>query len=301
MTEITASMVRDLRERTGVAMMECKKALIKANGEMELAIETLRKEGQVKAVKKGGRIAAEGLIAAVCNSENTIAEIVEVNCETDFVSREDRFKNFTTEVAKCALQNNIASIDKLAEQNITAEQNVEAARLELVAQIGENIALRRVKRLAAPTNGSLAIYLHGGDGSTARIASVVVLDVDNVSLARDIAMHIAAMRPEFLRGEDVPAERVNKEKEILMAQAKELNPNKPDEIIEKIVTNKMRNFIKEISLLDQSFVKNPDQTITTLLASNKANIVEFIRYEVGEGIEKKESDFVSEVMAQVKG
>lgn len=301
MTQITAEMVRDLRERTGVGMMECKKALVAANGEMDLAIETLRKAGQASAVKKGSRIAAEGLISAVAANDGKHAVIVEVNCETDFVAREDRFKQFCKDVAKCALTNNAQDATAVLQENLSGSTSVEAARLELVTQIGENIAVRRVNNIEAPANGVAVVYLHGGDAATARIGVVVALDTPDAALARDIAMHIAAMRPEYLNEEAVPAERVAKEKEIMLAQAQETNAGKPADILEKIISGKMAKFLKEITLLGQPFVKNPDQTIGALLTASKAKVTSYVRFEVGEGIEKKTTDFVSEVMAQVKG
>lgn len=301
MTEITAEMVRDLRERTGVGMMECKKALLAANGEMDQAIEALRKAGQASAVKKGSRIAAEGVITAVAANDGKQAVIAEINCETDFVAREARFKQFSKDVATCALQSNVNDAAALLQQDLTAGKTVEATRLELVAQIGENIAVRRIKRVQAADNGVVVVYLHGGDATAARIAAVVALDVNNPSLARDIAMHIAAMRPEYLSEAEVPAERVAKEKEILLAQAQEANAGKPADILEKIIAGKMGKFLKEITLLGQPFVKNPDQTVGALLTGAKAKVTDYVRFEVGEGIEKKTTDFVGEVMAQVKG
>lgn len=302
MTQITAEMVRDLRERTGVGMMECKKALVAANGEMELAIESLRKAGQASAVKKGSRIAAEGVVSAICSPDNKVAVIGEVNCETDFVAREERFKKFSHAVMQCALENNQTDIAKLAEDKL-ANQTIEATRLELVAQLGENIAIRRVKQVNAPEGGVVVSYLHGGDATAARIGTVVALNIANPALARDIAMHIAAMRPEYLSEEEVPQERRDKEKEILLAQAQEANVGKPADILEKIIAGKMGKFIKEITLLGQPFVKNPDQTVAALLTAANAKVTDYVRFEVGEGIEKKASDFVSEVMAQaqVKG
>lgn len=300
MTQVTADMVRDLRERTGVGMMECKKALLAANGEMELAIESLRKAGQASAVKKGSRIAAEGLIAAVAASDNKRAVIAEINCETDFVAREDRFKQFSKQIATCALQNNVTDVQDLLNKSLDGK-TVEAVRLELVAQIGENIAVRRLKEVQAQDAGVVAVYLHGGDSGVARIASVVAIDTADVNLAKDIAMHIAAMKPEYLSDAQVPADRIAKEKEILLAQAQEANAGKPADILEKIIAGKMGKFLKEITLLGQPFVKNPDQTVGALLTAAKAKVTDYVRYEVGEGIEKKTTDFVSEVMAQVKG
>lgn len=301
MTQITAEMVRDLRERTGVGMMECKKALVAANGEIEQAIESLRKSGQAKAVNKSARVAAEGLVVALAAADNKVAVIGEINCETDFVAREERFKKFSIDVVKCALSNNVVDVPTLLQQNFATGNTVEATRLELVAQLGENVAVRRMKRIQAPNNGTVAVYLHGGDSAAARIGVVVALDIVNEDLAKDIAMHIAAMRPEYLNESAVPAERIAKEKEIFLAQTQETNAGKPADILEKIVAGKMGKFIKEITLLGQPFVKNPDQTIEALLKGAKATVTEYARFEVGEGIEKKTTDFVSEVMSQVKG
>lgn len=300
MTQITAEMVRDLRERTGVGMMECKKALVAANGEMEQAIEALRKSGQAKAVNKSSRIAAEGLVVAVAAADNQVAVIVEINCETDFVAREDRFKKFSHDVVKCALSTNSEDVAALLQQDL-AGKSIETTRLDLIAQLGENIAVRRIKRINAVANGTVVVYLHGGDGVAARIGVVVALDSMNKDLAKDLAMHIAAMRPEYLREADIPAERLAKEHEILLAQTQETNAGKPADILERIVAGKMSKFVKEVTLLGQGFVKNPDQTVEALLKSAKTNITAYARFEVGEGIEKKSTDFVSEVMSQAKG
>ncbi len=300
MTQITAEMVRDLRERTGVGMMECKKALVAANGEMEQAIEALRKSGQAKAVNKSSRIAAEGLVVAVAAADNKVAVIGEVNCETDFVAREDRFKQFSADVVNCALKINSDEVTSLLQQNLDGK-SVETTRLDLIAQLGENVAVRRIKRITAPESGIAVVYLHGGDGVAARIGVAVALDTPNKELAKDLAMHIAAMRPEYLREADIPAERLAKESEILLAQTQETNVGKPADILEKIVAGKISKFVKEVTLLGQAFVKNPDQTVDALLKTNKTNITAYARFEVGEGIEKKSTDFVSEVMSQAKG
>ncbi len=300
MTQVTAEMVRDLRERTGVGMMECKKALVAANGEIDLAIESLRKAGQATAVKKGSRIAAEGLVSVAVTADNKYAVIAEVNCETDFVAREARFKEFTQQVSACALSTKTSSVESLLQQKLAAGSSVEETRLALVAQLGENVALRRVTYVPAEANGVVVAYAHGGE-AVARIASLVALNISDVNLARDIAMHIAAMKPEYLNEAAVPAERIAKEKEILLAQAQEANAGKPVDILEKIISGKINKFLKEITLLGQPFVKNPDQTVGALLDSAKAKVTAFARYEVGEGIEKKVTDFVSEVMSQVKG
>jgi elongation factor Ts len=193
MTQVTAKMVQELRERTGVGMMECKKALVAANGEIDVAIESLRKAGQATAVKKGGRVAAEGLVAGLSSADNQKVELVEVNCETDFVARENTFKQFCKQVTECALQHDSDNVDNLMQATIGGN-TVEATRLEIVAQLGENIVLRRAVCVKAPAGGVVALYLHGGDAATARIATAVALDVNDLSLARDIAMHIAGMK-----------------------------------------------------------------------------------------------------------
>lgn len=298
--QVTAKMVSELRERTGSAMMKCKEALVAANGNMEEAIEALRISGAATAVKKGNRVAAEGLESVAISSDNKTAVVVEVNCETDFVAREARFKGFAKQVAESALKYKPTDVASLLQQPYSAENTIEAERLALVAQLGENIAVRRIDSVHADANGVVAAYLHGGDASGARIAVLVSLNINDAALARDIAMHIAAMKPEYLNEAEVPAERVAKEKEILLAQAQEHNAGKPAEILEKIIIGKLNKFNKEITLLGQPFVKNPDQSVAALLDANKAQVTKFVRYEVGEGIEKVAVDFVSEVMAQAK-
>lgn len=300
MTQVTAEMVRDLRERTGAGMMDCKKALVAANGNIDDAIEALRISGQASAVKKGSRVAAEGLITIAVTADNKTAVIAEVNCETDFVARETRFKEFAKSVAECALKTKAADAQSLLQEFLTAENTIEAARMALVSQLGENLAVRRFNYVHAEPNGVVTAYLHGGDASGARIASLVALDVNDIALAKDLAMHIAAMKPEYISEADVPAERVAKEKEILLAQAQENNAGKPADILEKIISGKVNKFLKDITLVGQPFVKNPDQTVAALLATHKANVTAMVRYEVGEGIEKVVVDFVNEVMAQVK-
>lgn len=287
---VTAKMVSDLRERTGVGMMDCKKALVAANGDMEQAIEALRKAGQASAVKKGNRIAAEGVVAVLVSADNKTATIAEINCETDFVAREARFKDFAQQTVKTLAQTQ--QLDSSA---------IEEARLGLISQLGENIAVRRFIQIRAEGNGVVAAYLHGGESGAARIGAMVAIDTNDLSLAKDLAMHIAALKPEYLSENEVPAERIAKEKEILLAQAQEANAGKPADILEKIIAGKMGKFLKEITLLGQPFVKNPDQTVTALLAASKAKVTSYVRFEVGEGIEKKVTDFVGEVMSQVKG
>lgn len=298
MASISAAMVKELRERTGVGMMECKKALMETNGDIEKAIEELKKQGQMKAEKKGGRTTAEGLVAVLHTADNKQGIMLEINCETDFVAKGDAFIQFTNQVAKCALDNHIDDVDTLKATECAQGKNVEAMRLELVTQVGENITVRRLQNLKAP--GTVGCYAHGGQDA-AKICAMVALNSDDQALARDLAMHVAAMNPECLTEKDVSEARIQKEKEIFISQAREQNPDKPEDLLEKIVMGKIKKFTKEITLLGQPFVKDPKQTIQQLIQSKGAEIVSFVRYEVGEGIEKKEDDFVSEVMSQVRG
>lgn len=292
--QITASMVKELRERTGAGMMDCKKALQEADGEIEAAIEAMRKSGVAKAAKKAGRIAAEGIIAIKQNDDNTEAVLLEVNSETDFVAKDENFLAFVDLVINATLANKPADIEALNELSVAGdtEQSVENARLQLVSKVGENISLRRIERIKAE-GGNMGAYLHGS-----RIGVLVDLEGGSTDLARDIAMHIAASRPICIAETDVPEEILNKEREIFVAQAEE--SGKPAEIIEKMVAGRIKKYFKEVTLLGQPFVKDPDQSIEGLLKDNKATIKRFVRFEVGEGIEKKQDNFVEEVMAQAK-
>lgn len=291
--QITAAMVKELRERTGAGMMECKKALGEANGDMEAAIEIMRKSGAAKAVKKAGRIAAEGKIAVAMNDAGNQAAIVEVNCETDFVAKDDNFVAFVDEVAACILENTPTNVDALNGTALKDRKSVEEVRQELVAKVGENIQIRRFAIMDVE-GGVMASYLHG-----TRIGVLVALKGGNEELARDIAMHIAASRPVCLDESGVPAELLAKEREIIRAQAEE--SGKPAEIVEKMVEGRIKKYLAEITLVGQPFVKDPDTTVGKLLAGAGAEVVDFVRYEVGEGIEKKQEDFAAEVMAQAKG
>lgn len=294
MTQITASQVKELREKTGVGMMECKKALVETNGDVEKAIEELRKKGQAKAVKND-RIAAEGITAVAISSDGKTGVIVELNSETDFVAREASFKEFGNDVAKVALENNTANLADIKEFKLASGETVEETRLSLVAKLGENLSLRRVEMVTA--TGCVVSYLHG---DMARVGALVGISTDNIELAKDLAMHIAASRPEYLDESKVPSDRLAKEKEILLAQARETNVGKPDDILEKIITGKVNKFLKEITLLGQAFVKDPNKTITQLLKESNAEVSNFIRFEVGEGIEKKTVDFAKEVAEQLR-
>ena len=291
--QITAAMVKELRERTGAGMMECKKALNEANGDMETAIEIMRKSGAAKAVKKAGRVAAEGKIAVAMNDAGNRAAIVEVNCETDFVAKDDNFAAFVDEVAACILENNPTNVDALNGTALKDRKSVEEVRQELVAKIGENIQIRRFAIMDVE-GGVMASYLHG-----TRIGVLVALKGGNEDLARDVAMHIAASRPVCLDETGVPQGMLDKEREIIRAQAEE--SGKPAEIVEKMVEGRIKKYLAEITLVGQPFVKDPDITVGKLLSDAGAEAIEFVRYEVGEGIEKKQEDFAAEVMAQAKG
>lgn len=290
---ITAALVKELRERTGAGMMECKKALVETNGDIEVAIDNMRKSGAAKAEKKAGRIAAEGVIVAKAAEDGKTAAIVEVNSETDFVARDENFKAFAANVVDTALTNKTTDIEALNQTAMSTGEVVEVARTGLIAKIGENIGVRRVQIVEA-ADGALASYIHGG-----RIGVVAALKGGNAELAKDIAMHAAATSPQFIKPEDISEEVYNREKDIFTAQA--LESGKPADIVEKMIVGRMRKFAAEVSLVGQSFVKDPSTTVGDLLKKNDADVVSLVRFEVGEGIEKKEEDFAAEVMAQVKG
>ncbi len=290
---ITAAMVKDLRERTGAGMMECKKALVEANGDIEVAIEEMRKSGAAKADKKAGRTAAEGLIVIKSSDDNKKVAVVEVNSETDFVAKGDDFIAFANEVAQIALDNQPADIAALNEMSMADGETVASALKHLIAKLGENMAVRRCSILSND-EGTIGAYLHGN-----RIGVVVSMNGGSNELARDIAMHVAASRPQAVSADEVDPAVIEKEKEIFTAQARE--SGKPDNIIEKMISGRINKFLGEITLLGQPFVKDPDQTVEKLLKANGATVVSFERIEVGEGIEKKVENFADEVMAQVKG
>lgn len=289
--EITAAMVKELRERTGAGMMECKKALSEAGGDMEAAIEHMRKSGAAKAVKKAGRIAAEGQIVIATSADAARAAIVEVNCETDFVAKDESFKKFANAVAEQVLAHGPADVEALGALSVDGK-SVEEARQELVAKIGENIQVRRFEVVEA-AGGKVAAYLHG-----TRIGVVVAMTGGSEELAKDIAMHVAASRPVCVNESEVPAELLAKEREIFAAQAQE--SGKPADIIEKMVQGRIKKYLAEITLVGQPFVKDPDNTVGKLLSAAGAQVVRFVRYEVGEGIEKKQENFAEEVMAQAR-
>ncbi len=287
--QITAAQVKELRERTGAGMMECKKALAEVGGDIEAAVETMRKSGQAKADKKAGRIAAEGRVEIAI--EGPRAVIIEVNSETDFVAKDANFQQFAVECAQAALASDATDVDGLMTVPVEG-QSLEERRAALVARIGENIRVRRFERVHAA--GPLGAYLHG-----TRIGVLASLEGGDAELAKDVAMHIAASRPICVDADEVPAETVEKERGIFRAQAQE--SGKPPEIIEKMVEGRIRKFLGEVTLVGQPFVKNPDQTVGQLLQANGARVAGFVRYEVGEGIEKKSENFAEEVMAQARG
>jgi elongation factor Ts len=291
---ITASLVKELRERTGAGMMECKKALVETNGDIEAAIEQMRKSGQAKAAKKAGRTAAEGMIVVSFNEDRSQAAMVEVNCETDFVAKDDNFTSFANAVAERVLSGSAADVDTLMQQPLHdgEEATVNQAREALVSKLGENMNVRRFARFQA-TEGKLSSYRHG-----VRIGVVVEVAGGDEALAKDLAMHIAATNPVCVSAEQMPQDLLAKEREIFIAQAKE--SGKPENIIEKMVTGRMNKFLAENTLLGQAFVKDPDTTVAKLLNSQGASVTQFQRFEVGEGIEKKQENFAEEVMAQAK-
>ncbi len=290
MANITASMVKELRERTGLGMMDCKKALGEADGDMEKAIEDLRKASGLKAAKKASRVAAEGVVLTKIAEDGNYGVILEINSETDFVARDDNFLDFAQQALELAYSNKDADVAALLDAGL------EDTRQALVQKIGENINLRRVERLSVEQadDGIIESYVHGS-----RIGVIIALKGGDEALARDIAMHIAAINPMVVRAEDVPEDVLAKETEIYSAQARE--SGKPEEIIAKMIEGRLRKFVAEVSLLEQPFVKDPDTTISGLLKQAGADIINFTRYEVGEGIEKEEVDFATEVAQQAKG
>ncbi|MCB1621492.1 MAG: elongation factor Ts [Thiothrix sp.] len=287
---ITAAMVKELRERTGAGMMECKKALTEANGDMEAAIELMRKSGAAKADKKAGRTAAEGRVVIALSADGRRAAIVEVNSETDFVANDDNFVTFANAVAAAVLAARPAGMDAVAGLKLANGQTVEEARTALIAKIGENIQVRRFELVDAGA-GTLGMYQHG-----ARIGVVTVLGEGDAEVGKDVSMHIAASRPVCVDESGVPADVVSKEREIQIDIA--MQSGKPREIAEKMVEGRMRKFLAEITLVGQPFVKNPDQTVAQMLKEKGASVARFVRLEVGEGIEKKQENFADEVAAQ---
>ena len=292
--QITASMVKELRERTGAGMMECKKALVESGGDIDVAIENMRKSGQAKADKKAGRIAAEGLIAVETSADGRRAAMVEVNCETDFVAKQDEFRSFVESIARRALEENVDGAEALADLTVGDDgSSIDERRRELVARIGENITVRRATVLEA-TGDRLGTYVHGG-----RIGVLVDLKGGDDGVARDLAMHVAASRPLAVDASGIPRDHLEKEQEILKAQV--ADSGKPPEIQEKMISGRLNKYLKEVTLVGQPFVKDPDTSVEKYLKSASAQVRGFTRFEVGEGIEKKSENFAEEVMAQVRG
>jgi elongation factor Ts len=286
---ITASLVKELRERTGSGMMECKKALVETDGDIDAAVELMRKSGAARADKKAGRVAADGAIKVSVSDDGKSAVILEINSETDFVAKDENFQTFADDVLATVAQQNPASVEILSTMMLGNGQSVEEARQALISKVGENIQVRRFERIES--ENSIASYLHG-----ARIGVLVDSSAD-AGLARDIAMHIAAVNPQFVDQDAVPVEFVEKEKSILIAQAE--SSGKPPEIVEKMIQGRLHKFLAEVTLLGQPFVKDPEQKVGKLLAAAGASVSGFIRYEVGEGIEKKVEDFAAEVASQL--
>jgi elongation factor Ts len=293
---VTAQAVAQLRERTGAGMMECKRALVETNGDLEAAAELMRKQGIAKADKKASRVAAEGVIASAISADGKTGVLVEVNCETDFVARGDAFAEFAATVAKVALETNPADVEAVQATTLSSGETVDVTRRALIAKIGENISVRRFVRVESA--GLLGVYLHG-----TRIGTLVATEGGDAALAKDLAMHVAASNPAYLSAADVPEEAKAKERAIRIDIMKndEKNKGKPENILAKIVEGGMNKWLGEITLTGQPFVKDPDQSVQKLLDGAKAKVTRYERLEVGAGIEKKQDDFVAEVMAQAKG
>ncbi|WP_067561775.1 translation elongation factor Ts [Halofilum ochraceum] len=292
--EITAAMVKELRTRTGAGMMECKKALKEAEGDMEGAIEAMRKAGLAKADKKSGRVAAEGVIVTRVAEDGRTGVMVEINSETDFVAKNEEFQQFAARVAERVLESNPADVAELSGLTVGGgdERDIATATKELVAKIGENLEVRRFERRESE-NGQVASYLHGN-----RIG--VLVDYTGAEqVGKDVAMHVAANNPAATRADDIPQDELEKERQFLEEQARD--SGKPEEIVKKMVEGRLRKHLSEITLLGQPFVKDPDQTVEEMLKANDADVSFFRRFEVGEGKEKKEENFADEVMAQAKG
>jgi len=291
-TAISAAMVKELRERTGSGMMECKKALVEANGDMDLAIENMRKSGLAKADKKSGRIAAEGIIGVKVSNDGKSVAIVDINCETDFVAKADDFVDFVNSVAHALLNADVKTEEELLAMPLEGGVTVDEMRRGLISKLGENITIRRFEKFQTPAGGT-ACYLHGN-----KIGVIVELSVADPELGKDVAMHIAASKPICVSENEVSPDLIEKEKEIFAAQAAE--SGKPADIIEKMVLGRVSKYLAEVTLLGQPFVKDDKVTVGKLVSSKGNTVIRFSRFEVGEGIEKKEENFADEVMAQVK-
>ena len=289
---ITAALIKELRERTGAGMMDCKKALMETSADLESAIDLMRSSGAAKAAKKAGRVASEGLVNLTISDDNKTAVILEVNSETDFVTKGSAFIDFVVGLGSLALKNKPESIEDFLSHTLNSGETVDEARQGIIAKIGENISVRRLQ-IVTTENGVLGAYKHGE-----RIAVLAVLSGDDGELAKDIAMHIAASKPECVSEDQLSSELLEREKAIFIEQAKE--SGKPDNIIEKMIVGRMKKFVNEATLYGQAFVKDSDTTVGALVKSKSTAVESFVRYEVGEGIEKKEGNFVEEVMAQAQ-
>jgi len=289
--QITATMVKELRERTGAGMMECKKALVESSGDIDAAIEQMRMLGQAKAEKKAGRIAADGVIVLATSADGKQASIVEVNCETDFVAKDQHFQAFSRQLAALVLGSELQDLEALGAATLESGLSVEQARLELVTKIGENIRVRRFESIF--TEHAIAGYLHGS-----RIGVLVEYSGGDAALGKDIAMHVAASNPACVSEQDVSEDTLSRERNIFTAQAE--STGKPPEIVEKIVQGRLKKYLKEITLLGQPFIKDSDQTVGQLLDAANAKVARFVRFEVGEGLEKRSENFAEEVMGQVQ-
>ncbi len=289
---ITAAMVKELRDRTGSGMMECKRNLKEANGDMELAIENMRKSGLAKADKKAGRVAAEGAIGIKASDDGKTVAMVEINSETDFVVKSEDFKAFVEKVTVAVLSNDVDNVEQLSELELAGGESIEITRRALIAKVGENISVRRFEKYSN-VSGGIACYLHGG-----KIAVIIETAKSDAELGKDIAMHVAAVNPSCVSEDQVPEELIQKEKDIFTAQA--LESGKKPEIVEKMISGRIKKFLSEITLEGQAFIKDDKMTVAQLAKSKDNAVVRFTRFEVGEGIEKEEVDFAEEVRAQAQ-
>lgn len=291
MSNITAQMVKQLRDRTGAGMMECKKALTEAKGDMDKAVDAMRKAGQAKADKKSSRVAAEGIIKFVAKN-NEKFNLLEINCETDFVAKDNNFLDFAELISKSSLDSFNGNLQDFHQVKQANGKTIEEIRLEVISKLGENVQIRRIQQVNVDS-GFMGYYMHGN-----KICVTTILEKKDDALAKDICMHIAAMKPLSIDAEGISKDNLEREKEIFKAQANE--SGKPENIIEKMIDGKMKKYISEVTLLNQNFVKDNDITIENLLKKNGNKILSFLRMEVGEGIEKKDENFAEEVMAQIK-
>ncbi|UQS83489.1 translation elongation factor Ts [Bombilactobacillus thymidiniphilus] len=292
MTKITAAQVKELRDKTSVGMMDAKKALVAADGDMQKAIDELREKGVAKAAKKNDRIAAEGV--AAIKIVGNVAALVEINSETDFVASNDKFTSLVADIANAIAANKPTDLKAALQLEVTPGTSVQDAITNLTAVIGEKITLRRFEIVEKSDSDNFGSYLHNGG----QVATLVVLDGADSEAAHDVAMHVAAINPDYLNRDEVPSNVIDHEREVFTEET--INEGKPEKIVPKIVEGRLNKYLSEISLADQDFVKDPDQTVAQFVASKNGKLVSFDRYEVGEGIEKKEENFVDEVMGQIK-